>query len=210
MTGAAPVRVRFDVSRIAERLASAKIHGAAFPMLFRELLRQLTTGHPVATHSLARALDWSIPAVIETLARAQGVEYDTQGDVVGYGLTLREPPHEFEINDQRLFTWCALDTLFFPALLAMSARISSTCAVTGAAVRMTVSPHEVSEVTPSEAMLSLVQPRGADGIRRSFCRHVRFIASRGAARQWEATHPEIVVVSVVDGFRVGQEVARRM
>ncbi len=179
-------------------------------MLFRELLRQLAAGHPVAPRSLAQALDWPIQAVVETLARAQGVEYDKQGNVIGYGLTLRETPHAFEVNGQRLFTWCALDTLFFPALLDMSARVCSNCAVTGASVSIAVSPNDVREVAPAETMLSLVQPGSADGIRRAFCRHVQFIASHSAARQWEVTHPEIVVVSVADAFRIGQDVARRM
>ncbi len=204
------MRVEFDVSRIAERLASAEVHGEAFPTLFRAMLRQLAAGRPVSPLSLARALEWPTTTVVETLAKARGVEYDAQGSVVGYGLTLKETPHAFEIDRKRLFTWCALDTLFFPALLEKTARVSSTCAVTGAPVSITVSPQEVCEAAPSETMLSLVQPDGADSIRRAFCRHVHFIASHQAARQWELTHPEIVVVSVVDAFRIGQEVARRM
>lgn len=204
------MRVAFDASSIAERLASVTVHGEAFPTLFRELLRRLAAGHPVAPLSLAKALDWPTKTVIETLDKAQGVEYDTRGNVVGYGLTLKETPYAFEVDGLRLFTWCALDTLFLPALLEMSARVSSTCAVTGASVSITVSPHEVREVAPSETMLSLVQPGGADSIRRAFCRHVQFIASCAAAQQWKLTHPETVVVSVVDAFRIGQDVARRM
>ncbi len=145
MTEATPIRVGFDVSRIAERLASAKVHGELFPVLFRELLRQLAAGRPVSPLSLAKALEWPTTTVIETLAKARGVEYDAQGSIVGYGLTLKETPHALEVNGQSLFTWCALDTLFFPALLEMSARVSSRCAVTGAPVSIVVSPHEVRE-----------------------------------------------------------------
>lgn len=204
------MRAEFDVSSIAERLASVKVHGEAFPTLFRELLRRLAAGHPVAPLSLAKALDWPNQTVIETLAKAQGAEYDTQGNVVGYGLTLNETPHAFEVNGKRLFTWCALDTLFFPALLEMSARVSSHCAVTGAPVSIVVSPHEVRETTPTEAMLSLVQPDGAASIRGAFCRHVQFFVSRPAARQWASANPGTVLVSVLDAFRLGQDIARRL
>ena len=84
-------------------------------MLFRELLRQLAAGRPVSPISLAKALEWPTTTVVETLAKARGVEYDAQGSIVGYGLTLKETPHALEVNGQSLFTWCALDTLFFPA-----------------------------------------------------------------------------------------------
>ena len=210
MTEATPIRVGFDVSRIAERLASAKVHGELFPVLFRELLRQLAAGRPVSPLSLAKALEWPTTTVVETLAKARGVEYDAQGSVVGYGLTLKETPHALEVNGQSLFTWCALDTLFFPALLEMSARVSSRCAVTGAPVSIVVSPHEVRETTPTETMLSLVQPDDADSIRHAFCRHVQFIASRQAARQWASANSGTVLVSVLDAFRLGQDIARRL
>lgn len=90
------------------------------------------------------------------------------------------------------------------------ARVSSTCAVTSASVSITVSPQELREAAPSETMLSLVQPDGADSLRKAFCRHVQFIVSRPAARQWELTRPGTVVVSVVDPLRIGQDIARRM
>ncbi|WP_455153162.1 organomercurial lyase [Cupriavidus basilensis] len=32
--------------------------------------------------------------------------------LVGYGLTLRETRHAFEVDGRRLYTWCAFDTLF--------------------------------------------------------------------------------------------------
>ncbi|MCQ4438245.1 organomercurial lyase, partial [Clostridioides difficile] len=51
------------------------------------------------------------------LEQAVSTEWDDYGNVVGYGLTLRETPHTFEVDGRRLYTWCAFDTLFFPALI---------------------------------------------------------------------------------------------
>ena len=82
--------------------------------LYRPLLRLLADGRPVSVEDLAAAAGRSVDDVRQTVASLPDVEIDDQGLIVGYGLTLRETPHRFEIDGKRLYTWCALDTLVFP------------------------------------------------------------------------------------------------
>ena len=49
---------------------------------------------------------------------------------LGWELTLRPTPHGFNVDGKQLYTWCALDTLFFPAVIGRPARVESPCAAT--------------------------------------------------------------------------------
>ncbi|MDN4571692.1 hypothetical protein DBB29_00190 [Pandoraea cepalis] len=62
------------------------------------------------------------------LAQAVCTVWDDVGNVVGYGLTLRETSHVFKVDGRRLYTWCAFDTLFFAILIDRTARVTSRCA----------------------------------------------------------------------------------
>ena len=64
------------------------------------------------------------------------------------GLSLRDTVHRFTVAGVRLSAWCALDTLFLPAVLDQTATIASASPVTGGQVRLTVSPREWSASAP--------------------------------------------------------------
>lgn len=197
------------INQTAERLFLTN-GSEGFPDLFAALLRALVNGRPVTPQALAAIVGWPVPRVTTALQQAPGTEYDSNGNIVGYGLTLRETQHVFEIGDQRLYTWCALDTLMFPVLLGQSARVISRCASTGAPIFLTVAPDKVLAVEPAGATVSLVQPDASTDIRRSFCCHVNFFASAAAGDSWVSQHEGGKVLTVADAFEVGQELARRM
>lgn len=161
------------ITEIAESLAPAN-QPEGFGQLFVVLLRELAKGRPVSQTTLAMSLDWPAQQVNAVLERATSTEYDSDGNIVGYGLTLRETSHIFEIDGRRLYAWCALDTLMFPALIGQTARVSSHCAATGAPVSLTVSPNEIRDIAPTDAAVSLVLPQETADIRQSFCCHVHF------------------------------------
>ncbi|WP_325095367.1 organomercurial lyase MerB, partial [Burkholderia contaminans] len=160
--------------------------------------------------ALALALDWPIERVSVALEQAVSTEWDDYGNVVGYGLTLRETPHTFEVDGRRLYTWCAFDTLFFPALIDRTAHVVSRCAATGTPVSLTVTPTAIEDIEPTGAAVSLILPQNTPDIRAAFCCHVHFFASAAAGQQWAATRPGIEVVSVRDAFAVGRECAERL
>ena len=120
--------------KIAESLSSGN-HPKEFATLFVALLRQLAMGGPVSREKLAGALGWSGARVATVLEQAPGTEYDDEANIIGLGLTLRETSHVFEVDGRHLYTWCALDTLMFPALTGKIARVTSRCAATRACGR---------------------------------------------------------------------------
>lgn len=196
-------------AELVERLTMAnRLEG--FADLFVVLLRELSKGAPVSPAALALALDWPVGRVTAALEQAVSTERDDDGNVVGYGLTLRETSHTFEVDGRRLYTWCAFDTLFFPALIDRTAHVVSRCAATSVPVSLTVTPTAIEDIEPTGAALSLILPQDKPDIRGAFCCHVHFFASAATGQQWAATHPGIEIVSVHDAFAVGRERAERM
>ena len=179
-----------------------------FDSVFVALLRELAKGFPVPARALAEASGQPLDQVDAVLRQALDVEYDPVGNIIGYGITLRQTPHAFEVEGRSLYTWCALDTLMFPALIGKPARVNSLCPETGIPVSLTADPHELSAVEPAGAAVSLVAPQ--TDIRQSFCCQVHFFASRDAGDRWARRHPQVTVVSVEAAFLIGQEVARQI
>ncbi|HLQ24974.1 MAG TPA: organomercurial lyase MerB [Acidiferrobacterales bacterium] len=197
------------VTEITERLSPAN-RPEGFPELLVALLRELAKGSPVSQGALSAALGWPARRVAAVLAQVPGTEYDGGGNVVGYGVTLRETRHIFEIDGRRLYTWCALDALMFPAVIGKAARVLSRCPATGRPVSLTVAPDEVRNLEPAGAVVSLPLPEASADIRGSFCCHVHFFASASAADSWVSQHDGAAVVSVEDAFRLGHEIARKL
>src|SRR5690606_33792 len=138
--------------QIADRLTTAfstADHARARPWLWSTLLRLLSQGRPVTTGQLSAATDASREEVREALATLPDTEYDDAGRIVGSGLTLNPTPHRFEVDGRHLYTWCALDTLMFPAVLGRTAHVASPCHATGTLVQLTVEPDRITRVEPA-------------------------------------------------------------
>jgi alkylmercury lyase len=170
------------------------------------LLRLLAEGRRVTTAALAGAAGRPQEAVVRQLARWPNVERDGELAVVGFsGLTLGETAHSFEVGGRRLHTWCAWDTLFLPALLDASARVRSTCPVTGTGVELVVSPECVERAEPEPLYLSFPPVTATDiaDITGSFCCQVHFLAGSDAARAWRGAHPDGEVLDLTAAFALG-------
>jgi alkylmercury lyase len=192
-----PDRARLFV-RVARELAQLgrPIAGEQFDRIVAELA--------VAPEEAQRFLD-------------EWTERDRDGAIVGMGLTLNETPHQISVNGARLWAWCAEDTLFYPVVLDQAATIASASPVSGELTRLRVSPTQVEEVSPAEAVVSLpvVDPDGADlssvnAIWNTFCHHSFFFPSRAEAEQWAAGREDIEIVPVEEGFAIGRLLAARM
>ena len=158
----------------AERLTSSETGLDA--SLWLPLLKLLAQGDPVDIPTLADATGRSVEDVRGALAAVPDIEYE-DGRIIGQGLTLRPTPHRFEVNGEQLYTWCALDTLIFPALLGTSARVESVTPGTGAPVQVSVGPDGVTTVNPSTAVVSLVNPEDMTSVRSAFCNQVHYFDS---------------------------------
>ena len=202
------MQVSLVMQELADRLLPGE-EGKESAQLFRVLLCELAAGRPVSRERLAELIHWPAHEVAAALERAIGVEYDGAGCIVGYGLTLRETPHAFEVGGRRLYTWCALDALMFPSLIGETARVVSSCAVPGAPIRLTVTPDGIRNLDPASATVSLILPDDSRDIRSAFCCQVLFFVSASAAESWIGTRKHAIAVSVEEAFGLGQELSRR-
>lgn len=175
-----------------------------------QLLRLLAQGDPVSITQLTAALQLPPDAVEQALRHFSGIEYDSAGNIVAAGLSLLPTSHQFVVNGQRLFTWCALDALAYPTLLQTSARVESVCPVTGYRVQLTVTPTGVIDRDPATVVVSLVVPDAAAccrDIRGSFCNYGLFFVSAEAAEIWHTQHPAAEILSIDDAFHAGKILA---
>lgn len=194
---------------LTDRLSSAR--SGIDPELFVPLLRLLAEGEPVTVPELATASGRTEEAVRQGLAAVPDTEYDEDGRILGLGLTLRPTRHRYTVAGEQLYTWCALDTLIFPALIGKAATIESTSPSSGALIQVTTAPNgAVTSVQPSTAVVSIVSPGGAGPIRSSFCNQVHYFASAEDARPWLETHPGGEVLDLGAAHRAGATIAASM
>ena len=199
-----------SLEALAESLAGT-FPGSDDGPLARALLRQLTRAEPVPVAALAATSGRDVHDVAATLARWPNVRRDQQGRVEAFGgLSLRPTKHRFEIGRRRLYTWCAWDTLFLPALLDDQARVQSTCPITGSEVSLTVAPDRVLATQPADAWVSFPAPEqtSTDDIVESFCCHVHFLAGADTAGRWASARPDAFVLGVDDAFELGRLATR--
>lgn len=165
-----------------------------------QLYRTLAEGRPVSPERIAATVGLEEQAVRAILEGWPGVYYDDDRRVIGYwGLALREMDHRFEVAGKILYTWCAWDSLFLPELIRMTARVESSCPVTGVRIRLTVSPEGIQDCHPAESVISFLKPQ-AGRFRRDviqhFCRYVHFFSSPEVGVQWVAQHEGTFLLSL--------------
>jgi alkylmercury lyase len=169
--------------------------------LLPHVVRLLARGQPVAPGQVAEAAGLSVAQVEGFLQAQSGTDWEDDGRVAGFGLTLRPTPHRFVVDGQVLYTWCATDTLVFPAILGRGAMVESTCPATARSIRLDVMPEAVVFVEPPTTVVSRVHPAEAvDDIRGLVCCHGHFFSSPQSASDWAAGHPEGQVLSVSEAF----------
>ncbi len=200
---------RDAADRLAQQLGSS-LTAPGNGGVFRAILTLLAEGAPVPKVAVARSLGRLDEDAAGLLAQIPSLEFDDAGDIVGAGLSLRPTAHLLEIGGRRLYTWCALDTLIFPAMLGRSARVTSPCAATGTPVRLVVGPEEIDELDPASAVVSLHLFEGTRDVRSAFCRDVNFFVSEDSAAEWLHTHPDGWVLPVARGHSLARDLASQL
>jgi alkylmercury lyase len=172
------------------------------------LYRLLAEGSPVDAAALAERTTMSTPHAAQRLDRWPEVFRDGQGRVVAFGgLSLAKTTHRLEIGGRQLYTWCAWDTLFLPELLGRTASVTSECPMSGEPVELTVTSAGVERVAPTGAVLSMRAPTdrcAGDDLIVRFCQHVHFLASQQAAEQWLTGRDDAFMLTIDEGFELGQ------
>lgn len=178
--------------------------------LWVPLMRLLSQGDPVDIADLAATTGRTVPEVRAALAAVPDTEYDGEGHIVGQGLTLRPTQHRFEVDGEQLYTWCALDTLIFPALLGATARVESACHATGVPILLSTGAGSLTGVQPATAVVSLVKPEDMSSIRSAFCNQVHFFTSADTAQPWLDANPGGSVVPIDEALRIGTAMAEAL
>jgi alkylmercury lyase len=195
----------YDLQELAAPLL-ALIDGA--PDLFARMMKLqklLLEGQPVSLDRIAATLQVAreeVPALI------RGAELDTDGNVVGWGLSLVPTPHSYQIDGRQFYVWCAGDAITFPLLHKASAVIASPDPISGETVRLLGTPEGARDVAPSTAVVSWARrPSGTqtlENVRAAFCNFTNFFASVETASQYVAQHPGLVIVPIDDVFQMGK------
>jgi len=176
------------------------------PDLLLHLTRLLAAGQSVSVEDAAAAGGWTVDQLRTELARHPGVDWDDDGRIAGFGLTLRPTPHRFTFDNRTVYAFCASDTFEFPVILGRPGVVESVCAATGQPIRIELTPDQVLTVDPPEAVVSKVRPEHAvDDVRAKICNLGSFFSSPGAAGDWLASHPEGAVASVREDFAVTRQ-----
>ena len=177
------------------------------PQLPGSLLRLLADGKPVSPEQIKADLKISPDDLATELQQSTAVELDEDGNVVAaFGLSLKPTPHRFEVAGNALHAWCALDTLYIPAVIKQTARVESTCPVTGTKIRLSVTPDGVESLEPADTVLVIAAEGASEccsSIQESFCEHVLFLSSPEAAAEWSADRQMTIILSVDDAHKVG-------
>jgi alkylmercury lyase len=173
----------------------------------RQLMRLLAErAQPVSLEAVATTLHVSVEEIAATVRQIPDLEFDEAGHLVGMGLSLVPTPHQFFLQERRMFTWCAFDTLTYPVVLQQEAHVESRCQVTGTPIRLLVTPVRIASLDHGEAVISLPIPEAATCCdRSSFCDHGHFFSSPQVAATFLSTHPGALVLPVVDAYQFGQK-----
>ncbi len=173
------------------------------------LHHRLLEGRPVSLDTLVEATGYPQDEIDHFLNRMDA-ERDENGAVVGVGLSLHPTPHQYETGGKILYGWCAADTLIFPAVFQHTARVTSRDPITGASIKLTVSPDGVEQVDPSSAVTTWVEDGASSSLRESFCFPSRFCVRASDAQQWAADRENTTVRSLEEAHGAARAIANRL
>lgn len=200
-----------DTQQFAARFVNSLTSAPGLQLwLVRPLQKLLATGEPVTIAALAAQACRGEEEIRKMLAVMPDTEYDAAGRIIGYGLTFNPTPHRYETGGRTLYTWCALDTLVFPALLDHTAQVTSPCRATKEPVRLTVAPDHVTDIKPATTVVSVVAPDTPTSVRTSFCDQSHFFTNAEAAKDWLIEHPDAQVLPAADALDIGRPVVEQI
>jgi alkylmercury lyase len=177
------------------------------PDLVPRLYRLLADGPPVSVERVAAAGGWRVEQVQAELDRHPGVDWENDGQIAGFGLTLHTTPHKFTFDGGTVFGFCASDALQFPIVLGRPGVIESACPITGESIRVEATPHSVVGVEPAQAVVSKVRPvEAVADVRAEVCSLGLMFSSPGVATGWLERYPQGQLATVAEEFEIVRQV----
>lgn len=177
------------------------------PDLIPTVYRLFAEGEPVSVERLASTGGWPVEDVRAELERQPGTDWDDQGRVVGFGVSVRPTPHAFSFDGGTVYGFCATAVLELPIILGRGGVGESTCPATGGRIRVDLTPDRVIQVDPAEAVVSRVRPTEAVAdVRAEICDLGNFFSSPEAAADWLTHYPHGQVDPVTTEFAITRRV----
>ncbi len=173
------------------------------------LYQLLINGKPVSTRDIANKTGL-IELEIDKILNRWGSEVlrNDNTDIIGFfGLSLSKTAHILEVEGRKLYTWCAWDTMFIPALIDKTVKVVSTCPVTKQEINLTISSSGVLSINPERTVVSLIAPdteKITEDLVGTFCCHIHFFASPEAGNQWVQKNPGTYIVSLDHAYHLGK------
>lgn len=130
--------------------------------LRREAFDCLRTGRTATDALLGHAVGLAPQQVAEELSllAEQGLIIRNAEGIVGiYGLSLLPTAHRLCLDQQPLFTWCALDAVGIPAGLAADAEVSAQCFHCAEPVEVMLRAGHVTSASSAGLCIWLTQPQ---------------------------------------------------
>ena len=190
------IRTFFDTTQADPRAIRSVLPAA---------IRLLAEGRPVTTAEIADAANVPL-ARVETALRDLGdVEWTQDGRVEGMGLTPRETSHRIRIGETAMYAWCAMDTLFFAAILDRRVDVESPDGATGESLRIVTDGRRILSADPHSIVVSWFVDPSAESVRAAACQFAHVFASRETAAGWLARYPQGGVLLLEEAL----EAARR-
>lgn len=181
----------------------------ADPATLRSVLpatvRLLAEGRAVSVAEIAGASGVSLEQAETALRDLGDVEWTPDGRVEGAGLTPRPTPHRIRIGEVDRYAWCAMDTLYFAAMLDRRVEVESPDGSTGEALRFEADGRHILAAGPPSIVVSWFVDPSEEGVRAAACQFGHFFASGESAAGWVAKYPQGGVLSLEEAL----EAARR-
>lgn len=179
------------------------------------IYRSIAAGEPVTPEYVAKATGFPVKDIAPTFddLRNGGSDFNAEGNLVGFMLSLVPTQHEFKLNDHDLYTWCAFDALFLPGFLGETAGIRSVCPATGKTIQLTVSPDGIEDPSPIDVVLSLTvpgisaacAPGEKGGAAGASCSSIDFFVNRKVAEDWLGPDTDLAILSLDEAWHVAYE-----
>jgi len=173
----------------------------------------LADGRPASLREVAARARVDQAVVESALGSWPGIFRDDQNQVVGFwGLAIPPMAHRFHAEGgEPIHAWCALDPFLIVPVIGRAARVESNDPVSGEPIAMTVTPNEITDVSPASVVVSFLVPDKPfdQEVIQSFCNFVHFFTGTQTAEHWAQGRDEIVIFPVQDAFEVGRRAWRK-
>lgn len=193
-----------DTDQMARRTAQLipAEHRATAAMLMTAVMTILAEGRPASMQEVSAATGHPTDQIPAWFPPDEGAEWDTEGRLVGQGMTLNPTTHRVDVDGHTLYAWCAADALGMLPAIGRSVQITSPCRATGRTVAVAVNPDGVEDVQPAAAVVSVVVVGSPDDPRGTMCDFGHFFVSADDASGWLDEHrPDTTLLSVPDAFQ---------